>query len=108
MICPICFADSKVKDSRRHNDGMNIWRRRRCVECRYEWSTVEVDLVAYHRLDEMKEMADKFQTLVQQYEAMLNRIDLTKAGRASEIMTPEQATANARAHKGRKTNETAR
>ncbi len=43
MKCPFCGAqDSKVVDSRRSEDGMNISRRRECLSCLRRFTTYEV------------------------------------------------------------------
>ncbi len=42
MHCPFCrFADSRVIDSRVHDDGTAIRRRRSCPECGRRFTTVE-------------------------------------------------------------------
>lgn len=42
MHCPVCnHKETKVVDSRVHNDGAAIRRRRQCEKCDYRFSTVE-------------------------------------------------------------------
>ncbi len=42
MKCPFCGVDNdKVIDSRSHNDGFSIRRRRECVGCRRRFTTYE-------------------------------------------------------------------
>ncbi len=42
MHCPICHhKETKVVDSRLHNEGMGIRRRRQCEKCDYRFSTIE-------------------------------------------------------------------
>jgi len=59
MNCPKCSAtDSKVFNSRKRvEDGGSVWRRRRCYECDYSWSTLELqqeflDRIIYHDRDQ--------------------------------------------------------
>ena len=40
MICS-CGAASAVKDTRQINDGKNVWRRRICIGCGAQFTTVE-------------------------------------------------------------------
>ena len=42
MHCPVCpHKETKVVDSRLHNEGMGIRRRRQCEKCDYRFSTIE-------------------------------------------------------------------
>ena len=41
MRCPVCFADSKVLDTRSSEDGMTIRRRRECIVCGKRFTTYE-------------------------------------------------------------------
>ncbi|KKW34806.1 MAG: Transcriptional repressor NrdR [Candidatus Giovannonibacteria bacterium GW2011_GWA2_53_7] len=42
MYCPVCnHKETKVVDSRIHNEGMGIRRRRQCEKCDYRFSTTE-------------------------------------------------------------------
>lgn len=42
MYCPICnHKETKVIDSRIHNEGAGIRRRRQCEKCEYRFSTTE-------------------------------------------------------------------
>ena len=42
MKCPKCgFPDDKVIDSRAHNNGSEVRRRRECLECKHRYSTCE-------------------------------------------------------------------
>jgi transcriptional regulator NrdR family protein len=61
MNCPKCSAiGSKVFNSRkRKEDKGSVWRRRKCYECDYTWSTVELqqeflDRLIYHDRDQFK------------------------------------------------------
>ena len=43
LKCPWCNArHSTVRDSRSHDDGKTIYRRRLCNKCGKRWSTTEV------------------------------------------------------------------
>lgn len=48
MTCPVCGAETKVVDSRSIEDGTR--RRRKCLECDYRFSTVEIDVDYYEAL----------------------------------------------------------
>ena len=41
MICPYCSGQTKVTNSRSHNDEQAVWRRRQCKKCSALWSTDE-------------------------------------------------------------------
>ena len=41
MNCPKCGAVARVYDSRPFDD--HTWRRRKCVECKHKFTTVEID-----------------------------------------------------------------
>jgi transcriptional regulator NrdR family protein len=41
MNCPVCGGDTCVVDSRRKADS--IKRRRRCLKCKYQFATLEVN-----------------------------------------------------------------
>jgi transcriptional regulator NrdR family protein len=44
MICPKCFADDPLTtDTRSYNHGKEVRRRRRCRDCGYRWTTLEID-----------------------------------------------------------------
>lgn len=43
MQCPKChYPETKVYDTRSSNNGKNIRRRRKCMECKYRFTTLEV------------------------------------------------------------------
>lgn len=48
MTCPVCGAETKVVDSRSVEDGTR--RKRKCLECDYRFSTVEIDVDYYETL----------------------------------------------------------
>ena len=53
MLCPKCKNDAcTVIDSRLRDDG-NIRRRRACSVCRYRFTTIEVDIDEYEKLNEL-------------------------------------------------------
>jgi transcriptional regulator NrdR family protein len=41
MNCPVCGGDTCVVDSRRNAD--NIKRRRKCLACKYQFPTLEIE-----------------------------------------------------------------
>lgn len=41
MTCPVCNGDTKVVDTRCHDDS--VYRRRMCLECGHRFNTVEID-----------------------------------------------------------------
>lgn len=47
MTCPMCGGDTKIVDSRKNID--NVVRYRKCRECSYRFSTIEVDEDYYNR-----------------------------------------------------------
>lgn len=47
MTCPKCGGATFVKDSRPDED--TIRRRRECAECKYRFSTVEIDIDYYEK-----------------------------------------------------------
>lgn len=48
MDCPNCGAPTKVVDSR--PSAKTVVRRRKCLECKYRFSTIEIDTEVYERL----------------------------------------------------------
>ena len=48
MTCAVCGGKTKVIDSRTIEDSKH--RRRKCVECNYRFSTVEIDADYYEEL----------------------------------------------------------
>lgn len=42
MTCPICGADTKIIDSRKHIDYVS--RKRKCIECGYKFATEEKEI----------------------------------------------------------------
>lgn len=53
MKCPYCDSASRVTNSRSHNNGHGVWRRRLCVSCSAIWTTNEIyDLATTHRISE--------------------------------------------------------
>lgn len=42
MVCPSCHnTKTKVNNSRKHQDGFSVWRRRECLDCRNVMTTTE-------------------------------------------------------------------
>lgn len=41
MRCPVCQGQTEVTDTRPRNNGEFIWRRRKCVKCKHNFSTTE-------------------------------------------------------------------
>ena len=54
MTCPVCDSDTKVIDTRCHDDS--VYRRRMCKECGYRFNTIEIDQDYY---DILKRCGDK-------------------------------------------------
>lgn len=51
MQCPYCHAETQVTNSRSHNKGHGVWRRRRCKNCLSDWTTTEnYDVATTHRV----------------------------------------------------------
>lgn len=48
MTCPSCGGDTKVIDSRSHEDS--VYRRRECLVCKERFSTTEIDMQMYEKL----------------------------------------------------------
>ena len=48
MRCPVCDGDTKVIDTRCHDDS--VYRRRMCLVCGYRFSTIEIDRDYYDNL----------------------------------------------------------
>lgn len=57
MTCPVCGGRVIVIDSRPSEDS--IYRRRRCIECDYRFSTIEIEADIYARKDEAVRKANK-------------------------------------------------
>ena len=57
MTCPICGEETKVVDSRSEPDY--IYRKRKCVECKYSFTTSEVEDDLRKRLGELKKQRKK-------------------------------------------------
>ena len=49
MTCPVCGGATKVVDSRPEVD--NVHRRRKCKECGYRFSTVEIEVDVKESID---------------------------------------------------------
>lgn len=41
MICAFCGSKTGVYNSRRHKDGLKVWRRRKCSDCKESFTTYE-------------------------------------------------------------------
>lgn len=52
MTCPICSGKTKVIDTAHDFDA--IYRRRECLDCKFRFSTVEVDEDMFYRLEKKK------------------------------------------------------
>lgn len=48
MTCPKCYGKTRIIDSRTDDDSTE--RRRKCVECGYRFSTIEIDRDLYERM----------------------------------------------------------
>ena len=57
MTCPVCGGRTIVYDSRPTDDIIN--RRRKCIDCEYRFSTVEVETDIYIRKEEAVKRANK-------------------------------------------------
>lgn len=57
MTCPICSAGTKVVDSRSEPDCVH--RRRVCVECKYSFTTSEIEDDLRKRLEELEKKRKK-------------------------------------------------
>ena len=57
MTCPVCGAKTKVADSRSEPDCVH--RRRVCVECKYSFTTIEIEDDLRKRLEELKRKRKK-------------------------------------------------
>ena len=61
MRCPKCDSENtSILDSRIRNDG-NTRRRRRCRNCQYRFSSIEIDIDEY---DDLKELAKSIQKVL--------------------------------------------
>lgn len=59
MRCPKCDSENtSTLDSRIRNDG-NTRRRRRCHNCQYRFSSIEIDIDEYYDLKELAESIQK-------------------------------------------------
>lgn len=59
MRCPKCDSENtSILDSRIRNDG-NTRRRRRCRNCQYRFSSIEIDIDEYYDLKELAESIKK-------------------------------------------------
>lgn len=45
MTCPVCGGKVKAFDSR-SREGLYVWRRKKCVDCGYRFTTLEFELDA--------------------------------------------------------------
>ena len=64
MNCPTCHRDdSSVLDSRPGHGG-GIRRRRECNHCRTRWTTVEVPVMEYTRLQAATAAAESFASTI--------------------------------------------
>lgn len=61
MTCPMCNGDTKIVDSRKNID--NVVRYRKCRECSYRFSTVEIDEDFYSRLNTKKPSSEDISKL---------------------------------------------
>jgi len=61
-LCPKCGGDSGVFDSRRRADG-NIVRRRECKACEWRWSTIEIHLGQFRRVERAEAMRAQMQAM---------------------------------------------
>lgn len=53
MVCPYCDGKSRVINSRSHNNGRGVWRRRHCAVCNAVWTTSEnSELASTHRVSD--------------------------------------------------------
>ena len=57
MTCPMCGAETKVADSRSEPDCVH--RRRVCVECKYSFTTSEIEDDLRKRIESSKEQRKK-------------------------------------------------
>lgn len=57
MTCPVCGAETKVVDSRSEPDC--VYRRRVCVECKYSFTTSEIEDDLRKRLKALKKQRKK-------------------------------------------------
>lgn len=54
MRCPMCGCDNiTTVDSRSDNDS--VTRRKKCLECNYRWTTIEIDRDQWHSALQIKE-----------------------------------------------------
>lgn len=42
MMCPWCHGKTKVTETRTRENGGRIYRRRKCLDCDFRYSTIEV------------------------------------------------------------------
>jgi len=59
VTCPKCGGDTTVADSRRSEAGDSVRRRRRCLECNFRFSTLEIDVDYYDQIMQGLESYDK-------------------------------------------------
>lgn len=57
MTCPICGGETKVVDSRSELDC--VYRRRRCLDCEYRFTTREIEDDLLKRLEPSKKQRKK-------------------------------------------------
>lgn len=54
MKCPMCGSDTTATlDSRSDNDS--VVRRKKCLECNYRWTTIEIDREQWCSVLQIKE-----------------------------------------------------
>lgn len=57
MTCPICGGETKVIDSRSEPDC--VQRKRICLDCKYSFTTSEIEDDLRKRLEELKKQRKK-------------------------------------------------
>ena len=57
MTCPICGGKTKVVDSRAELDY--VYRKRRCLDCKYSFTTSEIEDDLWKRLEELEKQRKK-------------------------------------------------
>jgi len=59
MYCPKCNFKSGVKDSRICESGNYVYRRRKCLACKYIWTTHEREAIGINELVTFKKKTNK-------------------------------------------------
>ena len=89
MVCIYCGSETQVYNSRHQKRTNNIWRRRRCVDCKAEFTTHELaDLSGTHIVLSENGKQEPFKCLklfLSVYEALLHA--------TSDIEASEELTA---------------